>query len=340
MQVIFSCSLLFGCNKDVKEERVTQDSTPPAIKQEAFNESDPLPSWNDGKIKDSIISFVKLVTKEGPSFVKEEDRIAVFDNDGTLWVEQPTYSQVAFAINKVSLDHPEWKNREPFKSLMQGNMELLDKGGELAVMEIVMDTHAGMTTEEFEQEVLAWTTTAKHPRFDKPYTECVYQPMLELLTYLRTNGFKTFIVSGGGIEFMRPWSQKVYGVSPEQVIGSSIKTKYEVKDGMPELFRQRKIDFIDDKAGKPEGINSHIGKRPIAAFGNSDGDFQMLEWTTKGKGPTLGVIVHHDDAEREWAYDRKSPVGKLDKALNAASNNGWFVVSMKDDWKKIFSWDK
>lgn len=340
LQVVIGCLLLVGCNKDVKEEGVAQDSTPPAIVQQAFNGSDPLPSWKDGKIKDSIITFVKLVTKEGPSFVKEEDRIAVFDNDGTLWVEQPMYSQVAFAINKVALDHPEWKNIEPFKSLMNGNVELLDKGGELAVMELIMDTHAGMTNEEFEQEVLAWIAKAKHPRFNKPYTECVYQPMLELLTYLRANGFKTVIASGGGIEFMRPWTHKVYGILPEQVIGSSIKTKYEVKNGIPELFRQRKINFINDKAGKPVGINYHIGKRPIAAFGNSDGDFQMLEWTTKGKGPTLGLIVHHDDAEREWAYDRKSSVGKLDQALNAAPKNGWLVVSMKDDWKKIFSWDK
>ncbi len=340
MQIVLISSLLIGCNNDAKEEGTAQDSTPPATAQQPINASDPLPSWADGKIKDSIINFVKLVTKEGPSFVKEEDRITVFDNDGTLWVEQPMYSQVVFAINKVALDHPEWKNKEPFKSLLAGNMEVLDKGGELAVMELIMDTHAGMNTEEFEQEVLAWVAKAKHPRFNKPYTECVYQPMLELMTYLRANGFKTFIASGGGIEFMRPWTQRVYGVSPEQVIGSSIKAKYQVKDGKPELFRQRKIDFIDDKAGKPEGIHSHIGKRPIAAFGNSDGDFQMLEWTTKGKGPTLGLIVHHDDAEREWAYDRKSPVGKLDQALDAAPKNGWLVVSMKENWKKIFSWDK
>jgi len=297
---------------------------------------DPLPSWNDGKAKTSIIDFVEQVRMAG---IPEGERIAVFDNDGTLWPEQPIYFQLAFVIDRVKAlapEHPEWKETEPFKSVLAGDMRGVLEGGEKAILELMMATHAGMTTEEFEQTVKEWISTAKHPKTGRLYTEMVFQPMLELLTYLRANGFKTFIVSGGGIEFMRPWTEKVYDIPPEQVVGSSIKTKYEVRNGEPVLARLPEINFIDDKDGKPVGINQHIGRRPIAAFGNSDGDFQMLEWTTSGSGPRFGLYVHHDDAEREWAYDRKSHIGKLDRGLDEAPNRGWTVVSMKDDWKTIY----
>ena len=310
----------------------------------AHAESDPLPSWNDGPAKTTIIEFVAKVTKKGsPDFVPPAERIAVFDNDGTLWAEQPMYFQLFFVLDRVKAlapQHPEWKEKEPFASLLKGDVKGVLAGGEPAMLEIVMATHAGMTTEEFEQIVKDWLATAKHPKTKRPYTEMVYQPMLELLAYLRANGFKTFIVSGGGIEFMRPWTEKVYGVPPEQVMGSSIKTKFELRDGKPVLVRLPELNFIDDKAGKPVGINSHIGRRPIAAFGNSDGDLQMLEWTTSGSGPRLGMIVHHDDGEREFAYDRQSPFGKLDRGLDEAPRRGWTVVSMKHDWKRIFPFNK
>ena len=303
---------------------------------------DPLPSWNDGATKQAIVDFVAKVTKEGSSdFVPVAERIATFDNDGTLWCEQPMYFQLLFALDRVKAlapQHPEWKDKEPFASLLKGDVKAALAGGERAIAEIVMVTHAGMTTAEFEQIVKDWLATAKHPKFKKPYTECVYQPMLELLAYLRANGFKTFIVSGGGIEFMRPWTEKVYGIPPEQVVGSSIKTKYEMHDGKPVLMRLPKIDFIDDKAGKPIGINAHIGRRPIAAFGNSDGDQQMLEWTQAGSGERLMMLVHHDDAEREFAYGAKSHIGTFSDALMAeAKKDGWTVISMKDDWKRIFA---
>jgi hypothetical protein len=306
----------------------------------ALAQGDPLPSWNDGQHKQSILDFVAAVTKEGSSdFVPASQRIATFDNDGTLWCEQPMYVQLAFALDRVkalSNQHPEWKTKQPFKAVLDNDIAALAKSGEKGVAEIVMATHAGMTTEEFEKIASDWIKSARHPRFKRPYTDLVYQPMLELLTYLRANGFKTFIVSGGGIEFMRPWTERVYGIPPQQVVGSSIKTKYEVRNGVPELVRLPELDFIDDKAGKPVGINSHIGRRPIAAFGNSDGDFQMLEWTTKSGGKRLGLFVHHTDAVREYAYDRKSHFGKLDKGLDAAAANGWVVANMKDDWKRIF----
>jgi phosphoserine phosphatase len=306
--------------------------------------ADPLPSWNDGKAKQSIVAFVEKVTKEGsPDFVPVEERIATFDNDGTLWAEQPMYFQLIFALDRVKAlapQHPEWKDKEPFVSLLKGDMKGALAGGEPAISQIVMATHAGMTTEEFEKIVKDWIVTAKHPKTRRPYTEMVYQPMLELLAYLRTNGFKTFIVSGGGVEFMRPWTEKVYGIPPEQVIGSSIKTRFEVRDGKPVLVRLPEITFIDDKAGKPVGINQHIGRRPIAAFGNSDGDLQMLQWTTAGTGARLALIVHHTDAEREWAYDRASSIGQLDKALDEAQAKGWTVVDMKKDWKRVFPWEQ
>ena len=301
---------------------------------------DPLPSWNDGEIKQSIFDFVVRVTDSAsPAFVPETERIAVFDNDGTLWSEQPMYFQLTFAMDRVKTlapEHPEWKSTQPFQAVLDGDLETLAASGEHGLLELVMATHAGMTTEDFESVVKDWLATATHPTTGRPYTEMVYQPMLELLDYLRANGFKTFIVSGGGIEFMRPWTEAVYGIPPEQVVGSSVKTAYEVRDGVPVIARLPELDFIDDKAGKPVGIHSHIGRRPIAAFGNSDGDFQMLEWTTAGDGDRLGVYIHHTDAEREWAYDRDSHIGQLKRGLDEASARGWTVVSMKDDWSQIY----
>jgi phosphoglycolate phosphatase-like HAD superfamily hydrolase len=305
---------------------------------------DPLPSWNDGPAKKSITEFVAKVTKEGsPDFVPAEQRIATFDNDGTLWCEQPMYFQLLFALDRVKAlapQHPEWKTKEPFASLLKGDVKAALAGGERAMLEIIIVTHAGMTTAEFEQIVKDWIATARHPKFKRPYTECVYQPMIELLAYLRANGFKTFIVSGGGIEFMRPWTEKVYGIPPEQVVGSSIRTKYEWRDGKPVLMRLPEMNFIDDKTGKPVGINSHIGRRPIAAFGNSDGDQQMLEWTQAGSGARVMMLVHHDDALREFAYGAESKIGTFSDALMAeAKKDAWTVISMKEDWKVIFPFE-
>jgi len=302
--------------------------------------ADPLPSWNDGKARQSIIEFVDRVTSEdSPDFVPPSERIATFDNDGTLWAEQPMYFQLLFAIDRVKAlapQHPEWKDTEPFASLLKGDLEGLLAGGEHSILEIVMATHAGMTTEEFEQVVRDWIATARHPTTKRPYTEMVYQPMLEILDYLRANGFKTFIVSGGGIEFMRPWAEAVYGIPPEQIVGSSIRTKFELREGKPVLVRLPELNFIDDKDGKPVGINSYIGRRPIAAFGNSDGDLQMLQWTTAGPGLRFALYLHHTDAGREWAYDRSSSIGRLDQGLDEAQAKGWTVVDMKQDWKVIF----
>jgi len=271
--------------------------------------------------------------------VPAPERIAVFDNDGTLWAEQPLYFQLVFALDRVKAlapQHPEWKDKEPFASLLKGDLKGALAGGEPAIFQIVMATHTGMTTEEFEKTVTDWIATARHPKTKRPYTEMVYQPMLELLAYLRANGFKTFIVSGGGIEFMRVFSEQVYGIPPEQVIGSSGKLKFELRDGKPVLVKLPELNFIDDKAGKPVGIQQHIGRRPILAFGNSDGDLQMLQWTAAGRGARFMGLVHHTDAEREWAYDRNSHIGKLDKALDEANAKGWTVVDMKDDWKQVF----
>jgi phosphoglycolate phosphatase-like HAD superfamily hydrolase len=301
----------------------------------------PLPSWNEGKAKQSIITFVEKVTKPGsPDFVPVPERIAVFDNDGTLWAEQPMYFQALFVFDRIkalSPQHPEWKDKEPFASVLKGDVKSALAGGERSLMEMVMATHTGMTTEEFEKIVKDWIATAKHPVSKRPYTEMVYQPMREVLAYLRANGFKTFIVSGGGIEFMRPWTEKVYGIPPEQVVGSSVKTKFELRDGKPVLVRLPELNFIDDNAGKPVGINQHIGRRPVMAFGNSDGDLQMLQWTAAGPGARFCLYVHHTDAAREWAYDRQSHIGRLDKGLDEASAKGWTVVSMKDDWKTVFA---
>ncbi len=307
----------------------------------AAAQGDPLPSWSDAAPKKAIVTFVERVTRENtPDFVPEHDRIAVFDNDGTLWVEHPMYTQLAFILDRVKVmaeEHPEWKEQQPFKAVLEGDLSALAASGEKGLVELAMTTHAGMTVDEFQKIVTEWIETARDPRFKRPYTELVYQPMLELLAYLRANGFKTFIVSGGGVEFMRPWTEKVYGIPPEQVIGSSIKTEFKEREGVPILFRLPEVNFIDDKAGKPVGINQFIGRRPIAAFGNSDGDLQMLEWTTAGGStPRLGMIVHHTDADREYAYDRKTDFGRLDKALDVATDNGWIVVDMKNDWKEIF----
>ena len=306
---------------------------------------DPLPSWNEGPAKKSITAFVEKVTKEGtPDFVPPGERIATFDNDGTLWCEQPLYTQIFFALDRVKVlapQHPEWKDNEPFASLLKGDMKAALAGGERGIVEIIAATHAGMTTTEFDQTVKDWIATAKNPKTGRPFTEMVYQPMLELLAYLRARGFKTFIVSGGGIEFMRPWTEKVYGVPPEQVVGSSGKLKFEMRDGKPVLVKLPAIDFIDDKDGKPIGIQEHIGRRPIAAFGNSDGDRQMLEWTQGGDGARLMMLVHHDDAAREFAYGPESKIGTFSDALMAeATEKKWTVISMKDDWKQIFEANK
>jgi phosphoglycolate phosphatase-like HAD superfamily hydrolase len=311
---------------------------------QAYAQTDPLPSWNDGAAKKSIFEFVKKVTaRGGAGFVPPAERIAVFDNDGTLWAEQPMYFQLIFALDRVKAlapQHPEWKEKEPFASLLKGDLNGALAGGEPAIFQIVMATHAGMTTEEFEKIVRDWTATAKHPKSGRFYTEMVYRPMLDLLAYLRGNGFKTFIVSGGGVDFMRVFSEKVYGIPPEQVIGSSGKLKFELRDGKPVLVKLPEIDFIDDKSGKPAGIHKVIGRRPILAFGNSDGDLQMLQWTAAGSGARFMAIVHHTDGEREWAYDRKSSIGQLNTALDEANAKGWTVVNMKNDWKRIFAFEK
>jgi phosphoglycolate phosphatase-like HAD superfamily hydrolase len=311
-----------------------------AFAQAASAADEPLPSWQDGPAKRAILDFVtRVTTRGGPEFVPEPERIATFDNDGTLWAEHPMYIQMAFVLDRVKAlapQHPDWRQKQPFKAALAGDLKALAASGEKGLIEVGMAAHAGMTTEEFEQIVKDWLAIARHPRFNRPYTECIYQPMVELLNYLRANGFKTYIVSGGGIEFMRPWTEKAYGIPPEQVIGSTIKTQFEMRDGKPVLMRLPEIDFIDDKAGKPVSINKFIGRRPILAFGNSDGDQQMLQWTAAGSGARFMGLVHHTDAEREYAYDRTSEFGRLDKALDEAKARGWTVVSMKDEWKTIF----
>lgn len=302
---------------------------------------DPLPSWNAGAAKSRIVAFVQAVSEPGgKDFVAPADRIAVFDNDGTLWSEQPMYFQLAFALDRVKAmapKHPEWKAKQPFKAAIEGDMKTLAAAGERGLMELVAASHAGLTTDEFAAVVKDWLATARHPKFQRPYAELTFAPMVELLAYLRANGFQTWIVSGGGIEFMRVFAEQAYGVPPQQMVGSSLELKYELRNGQPVLVQQPKVAFIDDKAGKPVGIHKAIGKRPIAAFGNSDGDFQMIEWTTSAPGARLGVLVRHDDAGREFAYDRKSPIGKLDRGLDEAGARGWTLVSMKNDWKQVYA---
>jgi phosphoglycolate phosphatase-like HAD superfamily hydrolase len=313
------------------------------ILRQAQAQTDPLPSWNDGPSKQAITGFVARVTQQGgPDFVPPAERIATFDNDGTLWAEQPMYFQLVFAFDRVRAlapQHPEWKDNEPFASLLKGDIKGALAGGDLAILKIVEATHAGMTTDEFQKIVQDWITTARHPKTGRLYTEMVYQPMLELLAYLRAKGFKTFIVSGGGMDFMRVFSERVYGIPPEQVVGSSGKLNFELRDGKPVIEKLAILDFNDDKAGKPVDIQVHIGRRPIFAFGNSDGDLQMLQWTAAGSGASFMGLVHHTDAEREWAYDRQSSVGRLDKALDAAAFSKWTVVDMKSDWKRIFAFE-
>ena len=309
---------------------------------ESRAQADPLPSWNDGAARKSITDFVTKVTMQGGAdFVPVEQRIATFDNDGTLWCEQPFYFQLGFAFDRIKAmapQHPEWKTTQPFKAILDKDMKALAASGEKGLLQIVAATHTGMTTEEFSKEVIDWTATARHPRFNRPYTELVYQPMLELLAYLRANGFKTFIVSGGGVEFMRPWVEKAYGIPPEQVVGSSGVVTFQIDAaGKASLKKTPKIEFVDDGPGKPVGINRFIGRRPILAFGNSDGDLQMLQWTTAGSGARFAGIVHHTDAEREYAYDRPSKIGQLDKAWDEAAAKGWTVVDMKQDWKAVFA---
>ena len=304
------------------------------------NAADSLASWNEGPARKAILEFVAAVTdKNGKDYVKPAERIAVFDNDGTLWIEYPMYTQALFAFDRVKAlapQHPEWKTKQPFKALLAGDMKTVGASGMKGLMEIIIATHSGMTAAEFEQEVSNWLATTKQTKFKRLYTELIYQPQLELLSYLRANGFKTFIVSGGGIAFMRPFSEKAYGIPPEQVVGSSVVAEFQMKAGKPELVRMPKIDFINDKAGKPVGIYEHIGRRPILAFGNSDSDMQMIQYTRAGDGLRLGLFVHHTDAEREYAYDRKSHVGTLDKVLDQADANGWVIVDMKKDWKQVF----
>jgi hypothetical protein len=306
--------------------------------------ADLLPSWNDTGAKKAIVEFVGRVTREGgPDFVPVSERIATFDNDGTLWSEKPAPFQLMFALDRVKAmapQHPEWQSKPPFAAVLKGDMQGLAATGEKGILGIMAATHTGMTTDEFTQAVQDWITTAKHPKTGRLYTEMVYQPMLELLSYLRANGFKTFIVSGGGVEFMRPWTERVYGIPPEQVVGSAGKMKLEVRDGKPVLVKLPEIDFIDDKEGKPVGIQSRIGRRPIAAFGNSDGDMQMLEWATAGPGARFALFVHHDDAAREFAYDRADKLQQFNKGWDEAVAKGWTVVSMKDDWKTIYPGEK
>jgi len=305
---------------------------------------DPLPSWNDGAVRQSITTFVADATREGaPTFVPRGERIAVFDNDGTLWSEQPVYFQLAFALDRVKAmapDNPDWKNKPPFNAVLRGDTRAMMASGQKGLVELIMATHAGMTTDEFSQAVADWIKTARHPRFKRPYTDLVYQPMLELLAYLRDNGFKTYIVSGGTVEFMRVWSERVYGIPPEQVIGTSFVTRFERRDGGTlVLMRDPKIEFVNDGPGKPVGIQKFVGRHPVLAFGNSDGDHQMLQWTAAGTGSRLMGLVHHTDAKREWAYDRTSHIGKLDKALDEAQTRGWTVVDMKRDWKRIYPFE-
>jgi phosphoglycolate phosphatase-like HAD superfamily hydrolase len=302
--------------------------------------ADPLPSWNDGPSKRAIVSFVARVTADGgPDFVKPAERVAVFDNDGTLWCEQPTYFQFAFAIDRVKAiapRHPEWGGKEPFKSILVGDVGGVMARGEKGILEVIAATHAGMTTDEFAATVKQWIRTARHPTYRRPYNECVYQPMLELLAYLRASGFKTFIVSGGGVEFMRAFAEETYGIPPGQVVGSSGVVKFESAGGQPVLVKQPEIEFVDDGPGKPVGVNRVIGRRPVMAFGNSDGDLQMLQWTAAGPGPRFAMIVNHTDGAREVAYDRASHIGKLDKALDEAIARRWTVADMRTEWKTVF----
>jgi phosphoserine phosphatase len=315
-----------------------------ALAQPALAQEDPLPSWNDGAAKQAIVDFVTAATTEGgPGWLEPGDRIATFDNDGTLWSEQPMYFQGMFVndrIQEMAADNPDWATTMPFKAVLEGDTAALGAAGEKGLVELLAATHSGMTNDEFQAEVRDWLETARHPRFDRPYTDLVYQPMLDVLKYLRANGFQTWIVSGGGIDFMRPWAERVYGIPPWQVVGSQIEVEYNNQGGPPRFDREPEVFFVDDHAGKPVGILRHIGREPAIAFGNSDGDFEMLEYVTHGDGPDLGLIVHHTDAEREWAYDRNSRVGTLARALDAAPEQGWIVIDMAKDWAKVYPFEE
>jgi hypothetical protein len=317
-----------------------QARTPPAVQRTTVATRDALPSWNGGSTKAALVTFVDRVTRVGgPGFVPEEDRIAVFDNDGTLWVEQPVYAQVAFALDRVkhlAPLHPEWRTQQPFAGILAGDAQALTKSGEQGAAALMAQTHANMTSDEFEQIVTTWIASAQHPTLHRRYTDLAYAPMLELLAYLRANGFSTYVVSGGGVEFMRPWTEQVYSIPRNQIVGSRAKLEYQIRNGVAVLMRLPAIDLVDDKVGKPVGIQQAIGRRPILAFGNSDGDFEMLEWVTSAPGPRLGLILHHTDGAREFAYDRESHVGKLARALDAAPARQWIVVDMKHDWNRIF----
>ncbi|WP_250434813.1 HAD family hydrolase [Hanstruepera flava] len=334
LALILVALAILACKKEVKT------SNKPETIVDTIEEIDPLPSWNESDTKNAIMAYVKDVTNaESQNFIPVSDRIATFDNDGNLWSEQPAYFQLFFAIDRVkslASDNPQWETTQPFKSVLEGDLKTLASFGEHGILELVMATHSGITTDEFEAIVKDWLSTAKHPRFNKPYNELIYQPMLELLDYLRANDFKTFIVSGGGIEFMRPWVENAYGIPKDQVVGSSIATEYDYNNGNPIIKRLPKIDFIDDKAGKPVGINKFIGKKPVFASGNSDGDLQMLQWTDSNSYKSFQLYLHHTDADREWAYDRDSHIGKLDKGLDEAIEKGWTVINMKNDWKVIY----
>ena len=329
--IVFFISILFSA-ASCKHEKESYSLSDVKI--------DPLPSWNEGKAKQSIVDFVDAVTIEtSPDYVKPAERIATFDNDGCLWAEQPYYFQLQFALDRIkemASQHPEWKNKPVLKAILDNDINKVLSFGERGLIEVLMTTHAGMTTDEFSQSVFTWMNTAKHPKTNRLYKEMIYQPMLELLDYLRANGFKTYIVSGGGVDFMRPWAEEVYGIPSEQVIGSSGKVKFELRDGKPVLIKLPEINFIDDKEGKPIGIHQYIGKRPIASFGNSDGDLQMLQYTMAGTGKRFALYVHHTDSVREWAYDRESHIGQLNKGLDEAIEREWTVVDMKQDWKTIF----
>jgi phosphoserine phosphatase len=331
---LFISIVLFSCKEKVETEEITTNI------DEII---DPLPSWNEGNTKQAILDYVNKVTTEGSTdFIPISERIATFDNDGNLWSEQPAYFQLFFAIDRIKAmapDHPEWETTQPFDAVLKGDMKALMSYGEHGLLEIVMASHAGMTTDEFEAVVKDWFATAKHPRFNIAYNELVYQPMLELLDYLRANQFKTFIVSGGGVEFMRPWVEEVYGIPTDQVVGSSIATEYDYNNGNPMIKRLPKIDFIDDKAGKPVGINKFIGKKPVFASGNSDGDLQMLQWTDSNSYKSFQLYLQHTDSIREWAYDRESSIGRLDKGLDEAKEKGWTVIDMKNDWKVVYPFE-
>ncbi len=335
LSILFISLVLFSCKEKINSTGEITTTIDEII--------DPLPSWNEGNTKQAIVNYVNAVTTEGSdNYIPVSERIAAFDNDGNLWSEQPAYFQLFFAMDRIKAlapEHPEWKTTQPYQSVLEDDMATLMSYGEHGLIQIVMATHGGNTVDEFEQIVKDWLATAKHPRFDRPYTDLVYQPMLELLNYLRDHDFKTFIVSGGGIEFMRPWVEGVYGIPKDQVIGSSIKTKYDYNDGNPVIRRLPELNFIDDKEGKPEGINQYIGRKPVFASGNSDGDLQMLRWTDANSYPSFKLYLHHTDSIREWAYDRKSSVGRLDKGLDEAIEKGWSVIDMEKDWKVVYPFE-